>query len=179
MKKTAILLAFLILISFSCNKKYRFYAFDIKETIEYQIPGNSSENFNIINELELNIERIFEQEGTEADMVEEISVEEVSFAIGQYQLFNDLKVYISTAKTDETLLASNDSAGVDYSGDLVKLAVTENLIDDHIKASLVNIKTQAILDTVAIENALLGLPDSMVAFPITYNLRFRVQTYVK
>ena len=177
MKKTAILLTFLILISFSCNKKYRFYAFDIKGTIEYQIPGNSSSNFNMINELELDIERIFEQEGTEADMVEKITVEEVSFAGVQYSLFYYLRVYISSAKTDEVLLASNDS--IDYSGDLVKLAVTENLMDDHIKASLVTIKTQAILDTIAIENALLGFPDSLVFFPITYNLRFRVQTYVK
>ena len=183
MKKTAILLAFLVLLSFSCDKKYRFYAFDVEGTIEYSIPGNSNEDFETTGEIDLYIEKIFEQEGTEADMVEKITIEEVSFASKQYPLFNELKVYISTAKTNETILANNDSINnvFDFiTGDYkTKLAVSEEQMDDHVKASILNIKTKAKLDTVAIEAALNGIPDSLVVFPITYNLRFRVQTYVK
>lgn len=183
MKKTAILLAFLVLLSFSCDKKYKFYAFDIKKTVSIEIPTESSEDFEITETIDLDIDNLFETNGTDAEMVEEISVEEVSLQSVDYLLFNDLKLFISAVNTNETMLANNDSINevLDYTtGDYkTKLAVTEDRMDDFIKASNINIKTQAKLDTVMIEELSESLPDGIFIFTVTYNLRFRVQTYVK
>ena len=183
MKKTAILLTILILISFSCNKKYRFYAFDIKESVTIEIPLDSSEDFETTVSIDLGIDKLLESKGTEAEMIEEISIEEVCLPSGDYTIFNDLVLFISTASTNETMLANNDSTDSVYDFNtgnyITKLAVSEDRMDDHVKVSKINIKTIAKLDTALIDDLYGDLPGDLFHFDITYNLRFRVQTYVK
>ncbi len=177
MKKTAILLVFLILISFSCNKKYKFYAFYIEKKVEFTIPhgtaGSSVMDFDI-QELLTNSAAVFEDKSTSSDLIYEITIESAYLDSSIYSNFNDLDIYITTEGQNEVLLANNDETNIFYrvSGtqylEYVELKATTDLLDEYIKSDKITVRTTGELFEEIVKD-----------IGITIHLRFLVKTYVK
>jgi len=172
MKKTAILLSVLIIIlTISCKKEYRFYGFDVKKTITLEIPAQTQE-FDIESSVELYIEKLFEDKGTSADLVEEITIEDVIIEGKDYDIIDTIALYISAEGLSKIPLADSHDAEIDnnifdetYEA---KLKVTDEKMDDYVKASSIKINSVGKLIFPAAQNE-----------TIEINLRFRVLTYVK
>lgn len=166
MKKTAfLLLAFITISSLSCDKDYKIYGFDIEETIQLVFePGETQ----VLNEesIELNIEQLFKEENTSADLVEKITIENVHFSYEDYSVLHSIVMTISAEGQDAILFASNDS--IDYNSGNVDIDVTDELMDDYIKSSKITITTVA--------NSNYSYTEQKT---LTAHLRFRVITYVK
>ena len=177
MKKTAILLALLIIFSFSCNKKYKFYAFYIEKDVEFTIPAGTEG----LTEIELDNQQIltksadiFAEKFTSADLVEEITIESVYVDSSSYSNINDLDIYISAQGEDEILLANNDSTNIFYriSGlqflEYIELKSTTDQLDEYIKSDKITVITKGTLFQ--------GITQKK---DITLHMRFLVKTYVK
>ena len=177
MKKTAILLVFLILISFSCNKKYRFYAFYIEKQVEFTIPhgtvGSTVIDFDN-QELLTNSAAVFEEKFSDPDLIEEITIESAYLDSSKYRNFNDLDIFISAEGQDEVLLANNDSTNIFFrvSGlqylEYVELKSTPDQLDEYIKSDKITVRTTGEL-----------IEETTKDIGITVHLRFLVKTYVK
>ncbi len=165
MKKTAILLSLLVMISLSCDKSYKFYAFYIEKTVEVELNG-SEINFETTQDVNVSIDNILEAHDTKADLVEEITIEEISMTEANFDMFNDFELFINAEGLTETLIASSDSADVYYDGVLLK--VSEDKLDDYIIAPIFNMKTLGQLTTSHSQPII-----------VKFNLRFLVKTYVK
>jgi len=162
MKKAVILLTVLIFISFSCKKEYKFYAFYMNKTVEITYPVSESTGFDISSEIvDIYSERIFETEGTTAELVEEITLEEADIVSATDYKFNSLELLISAEGVIEQSLAKTNE------GEYILIPSTEKM-DDFIKASKFTIRTVGEYDG-----------NQTDANKVTYNLRFLVKAYVK
>jgi len=161
MKKTILLLSLLVVLSFSCDKKYKFYAFYIEKTVDVEFPAGSAGDFDTIQEVNLYIDNILEKEGTDIDLIEEITIEEINLANANFNKFNNLDLFISTESLTEIQLASSEIINVRDNS--VLLNVTEEKMDDYVKASIFNIKTVGQLSTSYAQ-----------AFTVPINLRFLI-----
>ena len=170
MKKVLFVFALLAVVSISCNKKYKFYGFDVTKDINIPVPIDVFE-VDSVYAIDLFIENVFATHDTKSELVEQITIEDVSVNAVGYNHFSDLKFYISNDTQQEILLAKNDT--IDYYFDYftqtskVKLNQTEALMDSYVKESKIYIRVSGELPTA------LNLPSSA-----TVNLRFRVLTYI-
>jgi hypothetical protein len=170
MKKVLFVFALLALLSISCNKKYKFYGFDITKDISVSVPVDVFEVDSVYT-FDLFIDNVFETHDTKSELVEQITIEDVSINAVGYNHFSDLKFYISTDTQQEVLLAKNDT--IDYYFDYatqttkVKLNQTEALMDSYVKESKIYIRVSGKLPTAL-----------NIASSASVNLRFRVLTYI-
>lgn len=162
MKKAVVLLTALIFISLSCKKEYKFYAFYMNKTIEITYPASGETAFDVSSTIvDIHAENTLEQEGTSADLVEEIIIEEIDIVPASDYNFNTLELFISSEGVTEKSLAKTNE------GEYSLILSTENM-DDFVKASKFTIRTVGEYEGSQSE-----------ATTVTYNLRFLVKTYVK
>jgi len=170
MKKAAIILTALIFISFSCKKEYKFYAFYMTKTVEVTYPGNENDEFEVSSSVvDIYSERVFEEEGTTADLIEEITIEEVQLASSNLSNFNNLELQILSEGLNEVDMANAETLTFQNDGESVLLSVSTEKMDDFIKASKFTIKTTG---------EYVGTTPTQ-GLKVVYNLRFLVKTYVK
>jgi hypothetical protein len=171
MKKVVFGLTLLIIVISSCTKKYRFYGFDVKETILQDIPIDVF-IIDSVYTFDLKIDDVLHAHDTELGLVDKIIIEEVLVDGVGYNKFSELKFYISNDTLQWVVLARNDTVDYIYNevtGDYtVSLNETEALMDTYVKESKINIRVIGELPTP------LHLPSSA-----TITIRFRVFAYVK
>jgi hypothetical protein len=162
--------ALLAILSVSCNKKYKFYGFDITKDIAISVPVDVFE-IDSVYAIDLFIDNVFATHDTKSELVEEITIEDVSVNAPGYNHFSELDFYISTDNQQEVLLAQNDTVDYFYNyatqSTMVKLNETEALMDDYVKESKIYIRVSGELPTA------LNIPSSA-----SVNFRFRVLTYI-
>jgi len=170
MKKVLFVFALLALLSGSCNKKYKYYGFDITKDISVSVPVDVFE-IDSVYTFDLFIDNVFVTHDTKSELVEQITIEDVSLNAVGYNHFSELEFYISTDTQQEVLLASNDT--VDYyfndvtQTTMVKLNQTDALMDSYVKESKIYIRVSGELPSA------LNIPSSAYV-----NIRFRVLTYI-
>ncbi len=166
MKKTTILLSLLVMFSLSCDKSYKFYAFYIEKTIEVQFESGSVGDFEVTQEVNLAIDMVLEAYDTDADLVEEITIEEISLREVLFDDFNELNLFISAEGVSETSLATSDTTVTSF--DVTSLNVSKEKMDDYVKSPAFSLRTIGQLSS-----------SHSQAFAVPLNLRFLVKTYVK
>ncbi len=166
MKKIAILLSLLVMVSLSCDKSYKFYAFYIEKTVDVQFESGSFGDFEITQDVNVAIERVLEDHDTDADLIEEITIEEISLREVLFDDFNELNLFISAEGITETSLATSDTTVTSF--DVTSLNVSTEIMDDYVKSPTFSLRTSAQLSS-----------SHSPAFAVPLNLRFLVKTYVK
>ncbi|MCF6364873.1 MAG: hypothetical protein L3J35_01595 [Bacteroidales bacterium] len=166
MKKTAILLSLLITLSFSCDKRYKFYAFYIEKTVDVEFAAGTVGDFDLTQSVEIYIDNLLTKEGTEAELIEEVTIEEASLSENNFNRFNSLELFISADGLTEIPLAKSDTTNLYESK--VLLNGSKEKMDEYIKASTFSIKTTGQLSS-----------SEAQTFKIPVYLRFLVKTYVK
>lgn len=166
MKKTIILLVlFLSMISLSCDKEYKFFGFDIEETINLEFDAGINENIQD-HELELYFNKLIDEYNSSSEKVEEITIESVIINTDDPYNINSLTMMIGAEGENQAILANTDS--VDIGSSYLKLAVSDEPMDKYIKKSTITINTIG---------TLYNAPEEKLNLPV--KLRFRVLTYVK
>ncbi len=171
MKRTFIVFALFFILFGSCNKKFKFYGFDIEKSLIFQVPVGVNE-MDTAQSIDLYIDNVFETHDTEADLFEKITIEEVIVDGVGYNNFSDLTFYISANNESEIVLSKNDS--IEYEYDLytgaygVNQNETNATMNNYIKSSNIDIRIEGVI------------PDPLtIASSATVNLRFRVLTFIK
>jgi hypothetical protein len=171
MKKGVFGLVILILICASCTKKFRFYGFDIKESIVLPIPIDSF-HIDSVYTFKFNIDEVLAAHDTESGLVDSIMIEEVAVDGFGYNKFHELKMYISTETQPQVVLCRNDTVEYIYdeqTGDYtVSLNETDAPMDKYVKESETKIRVIGKLPTP------LHIPSQA-----TITFRFRVYAYIK
>ena len=171
MKKTALLLSAIIALTFfSCKKEYRFYGFDIEETISVNIPKDSI-NFNTEESIDIYFDNILEEKGSSAELVESISFEDITLSEGDYLKINEAEFHISAEGMDKLLVAAESDSTFQtfgYTGFVYKIPGINEHVTDYVKKSKINF---------FVEGDLLTAQEDDISLEFTF--RFRVFTYVK
>ena len=166
MKKSAILLSLLVMFSLSCDKSYKFYAFYIEKTVEVQFESGSVGDFEITQDVNLAIDMVMEANNSDADLIEEITIEEISLREALFNDFNELNLFISAEGITETSLATSDTTATSF--DETSLNVSMEKMDDYVKSPAFSLRTTGQLSSAHSQE-----------LEVPLNLRFLVKTYVK
>jgi|GEM_PF-2628586 hypothetical protein len=165
MKKTAILLSLLTVLLFSCKKEYKFFAFYINEIVSVNFPANSVAGFEILTDIAIGIDKILQENNTEKDLIQEITIEEINLSAADFSRFNSVDLSILTDNlAEETIAKSDTTEGVEP----VSLNETNVPITDFITAPVFKLKTKGVLSGSYAQE-----------FKINFNIRFLVKSYVK
>lgn len=171
MKKAALLFMVIItVLSISCNKEYKFYGFDIEKPVTVQIPANTRD-FNNEQTIDIKYEDILTEQGTTADLVQEITLEDITINENNYLKLDTVVFSISAEGKDKIFVATDsDSTYMTFNtaGFVYKIPAINKSVKEYVEKSKLNF---------FIDGSLLASETSAVN--LNFIFRFRILTYVK
>ncbi len=162
-KKTFAFMA-LILSIISCDKLDDLTKFDIDFNQEYTIPASSiiGTPFEFITpEITTNSQQEFENNNTNADLVESAKLKDVILTIespttGDFNFLNEIRIFITADGLDEVLVASKSNIQEDGSRTL-ELDVEDVELREYILKDSYTLRTESLTDQTIEEDHILNI----------------------
>ena len=150
MKKTLILVPFLVLALFSCNKISELLTFDISQSESIKIPASGLINTPLVSPVPVTMssQETFKHNNTNASLVKDVTLSKLTLTIidpaGQnFDFLKSIKIYIGTDESDKVLLASQDNIPTGVSS--LELVSGNEKLDKYIKAGSYTLYTEVAL----------------------------------
>ena len=150
MKKSLLLLPFLVLALFGCEKLNELLTFEIAHSDNIKIPASGLLNTPLISPVPVNMsaQESFKNNNTNADLVKDVSLSKLSLTITDpasetFDFLKSIKIYIGTDESDKVLLASLDNIPMGVSA--INLVPSNAKLDKYIKAASYTLYTEVAL----------------------------------
>jgi hypothetical protein len=150
MKIHTILLACLLLVSFSCKEVDKLLTFTISHSTIFRVEKTFPVSVPLqiaTPDITTDSEESFSSHDTRADLVKDIKLDRLDLtavnpAGRNFNFLKSVKVFMSTTSTNELLIASNEDVPADVT--IVELTPTTQKLDDYIKASSYKLRTEIV-----------------------------------
>lgn len=153
MKKSPLLLLFLLVFAIGCDKAEELTQFDLEYNETVVIPSTTGLNlpFNLFTpDMESNSESAFEVNDTRKDLIEEIQLTTLDLTLtspstGSFSFLKSIEIYISADGLSEQKIAWKESIPANPGKKLV-LETTSNDLKDYIKKDSFKLRLNTVTD---------------------------------